>query len=379
MSRGLSGYKYISINYLYEGLVLDKDIYDSSSNQTLLTKNTVLTQSHISRLKQLKNVNQNIRVSMDLHKKLMEKGLPKVFEQKYLEDNVGYTQVKSSTADLFHNFEVSGNISYDQASGISESLSHKLDSVDPALILQCINGYNEVDEYLYRHSVNVALINGLMGKWLKLQSEEVSFLVIGGLMHDIGKTMVPQDILNAQRKLTDDEFEQVKKHSAYSYEIITKNSGFSDSVSKIALHHHEKMNGSGYPDRLVADNIPLHARITSISDVYDAIVSQRCYKKANSPFKILAAMAEQKFSDLDMKLVEIFTSMMPFELVGKTVLMSDGACALVKHVDPEDLEYPYVGIDSNIFKTDSSNYCVSMIPDDIDIDFNKHLSNISKQ
>ena len=138
------------------------------------------------------------------------------------------------------------------------------------------------------------------------------------------------------------------------------------------------MNGNGYPAHLVADNIPFFARITSISDVYDAMVSQRCYKKANSPFKILSALADQKFSDLDMKLVEIFTRMMPFELIGKTVLMSDGSVATVRHVDPDDMEYPFVQMSTQIFKTSEEISCVSMIPDDNEVDFSAHLSNVSK-
>ena len=376
MDGVLSGYKFISVNFLYEGLVLDKDVYDSSGSLTLLTKNTVLTDKHIAHLKQLKGADHNIRVSVELHRQLMDKGLPGIYEQEYLENNIGYSATKKKTADMFQKAESSGNISYDNASDISEAISDKLEKVDPALIFQCINGHNEVDEYLYRHSVNVALINGLMGKWLKFLSEEISFLVIGGLMHDIGKTRVPQDILNAQRKLKEDEFEIVKRHARYSFELMSNNQGFNDVVCLIALHHHERMNGSGYPGQLVADHIPLYARITAIADVYDAMVSKRCYKKANSPFKILSALSESQFSDLDMRLVEVFTRMMPFELIGKTVLMSDGSCATVRHVDPQELEFPYVEISSNIIKTDDKLYCVSMIPDELDYDFSQHFTSI---
>ena len=378
MSTGNNGFKFLSINYLYEGLVLDEDVYDSEGILTLLRKNTALTANHIIRLKQLKGMNQNIRVSAAMHKKLIENGLPKVFEQKYLEDSLGYTQVEKGTSDMFKNVEKSGSVSYDQASELSDSLSKTVTQADPALIFQCINGYNEVDEYLYRHSVNVPLINALMGKWLNLPQEEISLLVIGGLMHDIGKTMVPQEILNANRRLTDEEYEIIKKHATYSYELISKDKNFNEAVCKIALHHHEKMNGSGYPSKLVADQIPLYARITSISDIYDAMVSQRVYKKANSPFKILADLAEQKFSDLDMKLVELFTRMMPIELTGKSVLMTDGSVATVRHVDINDMEYPYVEMNKQILKTNDEFNCISMIHDGAEIDFNLHLTNIHK-
>ena len=377
MSGKSKGYKYIAIDYLFEGLTLDSDIYDSEGKVTLLAKNTVLTNSQIQRLKQLKGIKQNIRVSAVLHKELLEKGLPKVYEQRYLEEKTGYTQAKTEVAAMLKNIETKGSVSYDEATGLSASLTHKLEQVDPALILQCINGNNEVEEYLYRHSVNVGLLNGLMGKWLDMSPEETSVLVVGGLIHDIGKTKVPQDILNAPRKLTEEEFEMVKKHSTYSYEMLCEDKRFSEMVCNIALYHHEKMNGEGYPSRLVADNIPYLARITSISDIYDAMVSERCYKKAASPFKTLADLAEQKFSDLDVRLVDLFTKMMPLELTGKSVIMSDGEMATVKHVDLGDMKHPYVEINGQIVKTDDEFYCASMIQNKDDVDFGIHLSNLN--
>ena len=372
----MSKWKPISIDYLYEGLPLEEDIYDYKGNLLLLAKGTVLTETYINRLRQIKELGRNILVSVKLHGELIEKGIPEHFGQRHLEEKTGYAQLKNATLNLFEDIKSRHKVSYNQASDISKLLYGKLEDTDPALIFQCINGYREVDEYLFRHSVNVALLNGYMGKWLKLPAEEISVLVIAGLVHDIGKTLVPPNILNAPRKLTEAEFEIVKMHSVYSYELLSKEKRFRKIICEIARHHHEKMNGKGYPDHLIAEKIPYYARITTVSDIYDAMVSQRCYKNANSPFRILVSLTTQQFSDLDIRLVKLFTEMMPVELVGKWVLLSNGSVATVKHVNQKDLEYPLVEVSGEIIKTSEELYCVSMITDESDIDFSKHFKNL---
>lgn len=104
------------------------------------------------------------------------------------------------------------------------------------MIFQCINAPNPIDEYLRRHSVNVGLLNSLQGRWLGLPSQDVDRLVLAGLVHDVGKTQIPAAILNAPRRLSISEFEVVKMHPIYSYELL----GADRHFSKAARHHHEK-------------------------------------------------------------------------------------------------------------------------------------------
>lgn len=107
----------------------------------------------------------------------------------------------------------------------------------------------------------------------------------------------------------------------------------------------------------------LYARITSISDIYDAMVSKRAYKAASNPFKIISQFANKKFSELDMKLVKVFTDNMPLQLIDKSVLLSDGSIGTVKHIILHDLEFPIVEVNGKIRKTDENFYCVRMILD----------------
>lgn len=354
----------ISLEYLYPGLVVQDDIYNYSGKLLLIAHGITLTESMIEKLKHFNDSQNNVKVSPKLHQELINRGVPQKFKQPALEEKIGYTEIKEHTKSLITISQITNQIPYKQVCDIVGLAMERLKITDPAILFQCINGSNEIDEYLFRHSTNVAIINGLMGKWLNLNGTEVEDLVMLGLVHDIGKTRVPADILNAPRSLSEQEFEIVKKHSAYSYEMLNQNQNFNDTIKKSALCHHEKMNGSGYPNGLAADEIPLYARITAISDIYDAMVSSRCYKPAQSPFKVLLQMEHEQFSGLDIRLVNLFDKYMPKELIGKSVLMSNGAAGVVRYINEMNIEYPIVDINGEIIATNKNLYCVSMIIDE---------------
>ncbi|MCL2100044.1 MAG: HD-GYP domain-containing protein [Oscillospiraceae bacterium] len=353
----------ISIEYLYAGLVLQDDIYNYSGTLLLIPNGNTLTDNLIEQLKKFNNLEKNIKVSPRMYNTLLEYGAPQRARQADIEEKAGYTEAKNQTKDMLKIVEITNTVPYQQVYDIGELMQERLKITDPAVLFQCINGTNEVDEYLYRHSVDVSIINGLMGKWLDLNEDDMGSLVILGLVHDVGKTLIPPEILNKPGKLTDEEFEVIKRHSLYSHEILLNNGSFNDKVCEAARHHHEKMNGSGYPDHLAAEDISLYSRITSISDVYDAMVSKRVYKNAQSPFAVLKQMKEEQFWGLDIRLVNMFTEYMPRELLGKQVLMSNGVSGIVKHINDKNIEYPVVEVDGVVVATNKDLYCVSMLID----------------
>ena len=146
-------------------------------------------------------------------------------------------------------------------------------------------------------------------------------------------------------------------HAVYSYDLLTE---FAEPVRRAARCHHEKVSGYGYPDRLGGAGIPYEARITAVSDIYDAMVSQRAYKTPRSPFSIMAMLAELKGRDLESGLVDVFNSNMPVELLNKPVVMSDGTIGVIRSYDPDDIEYPMVEINGMIVKTGTKLYCTCM-------------------
>jgi HD-GYP domain-containing protein (c-di-GMP phosphodiesterase class II) len=351
----------ITIEYLYPGLVLYDDIYSYDGALLLLAKGITLTDVMIKRLKNFNSLQSNVRVSAKLYKELFERGFVQKHRQDALEAETGYSEVKNETKSMLTIAQVTNQVPYKQVCDIGKIAIERMRITNPAVLFQCISGSDEIDEYLFRHSANVAIINGLMGKWLGLDEKETEDLVILGLVHDIGKLRVPDGVLNVPRKFNDQEYEIVKKHPIYSHEMLSENYNFSDKIKLSARHHHEMMNGSGYPDGLRADEIPLYARITAVSNAYAARVSQRCYAPPESPFRVLAQMKAEQFSGLDIRLVNLFCDNMPKELLGKPVLMSNGMSAVVRFINDNNIEFPIVDVNGETMITNDKLYCVSMI------------------
>ncbi len=351
----------ISIDVLVPGMKIDYSIYcKRGPSFILLCKDTVITESFIKRLKDVAKYGENIYVPEGFQRQLLTESNYLRGVQKEFEDRIGYTDVKNETKALIDIISQGDVLPIEAFDKVSESINDRVSAFENYKIVQCINGVRKTDEYLYTHSANVAMLNGLMGKWLGYSPTEISALVKIGLLHDIGKTRIPKEILNKPGKLTDEEFSIIKNHPVFSYEMLMESGETDKDVLAGVRNHHEKMNGNGYPDGLNINTIPDFARITSISDVYDAMVARRVYKDSHSPFEILHQFSVGRFSDLDMNYVNSFLQYMPGELTGKLVIMSTGAIAKVRYVDPQDFTYPIVEIDDDIFVSNSENYCVSM-------------------
>ena len=279
------------------------------------------------------------------------------YHRRELESSTGYSAAKDKTFELLEEISHNKFIRQESLRCISAELSTRLNVTRPSIIISLINALAPVDEYLQRHCINVSLLNGLIGKWMGMERIGVDNLILTGLMHDCGKALIPSRVLKAPRKLNLVEFEVVKMHPINSYELLTE---FPEEMRFSARYHHEKINGRGYPDHLEGWEIPLDARITAISDVYDAMVSQRAYKHPSSPFRTLATLSDLRDVDLDAEIVDVFIKNMPNELVDKPVMMSDGSVGIVRSIDGEDLEYPFVEIDGTTVKSDCDLYCTSM-------------------
>lgn len=187
-----------------------------------------------------------------------------------------------------------------------------------------------MDNYTYQHSVNVAVLSIVIGMGLKLNKSRLLDLALGALLHDIGKIFVPKEILLKPGKLTPEEYDEIKKHPKRGYEYVSKFS-FISSVSKIIiLEHHEKYDGTGYPDGISADQINLLANVVSIADVYDALTSDRPYKKPmcpNDAFEYILGNADKMFR---FDIVNIFSKVIVPYPEGTMVKLSNGDIAIVQ-------------------------------------------------
>ncbi|MFW6015951.1 MAG: HD-GYP domain-containing protein, partial [bacterium] len=184
--------------------------------------------------------------------------------------------------------------------------------------------------YTFKHSVNVAVISILIGKLLNYNMDKLIDLGIGGLLHDIGKILLPQEILKKPGKLNYEEYKILKEHPRLGFEYIKKYESISPRARNIVLLHHERLDGSGYPKGISGDEIHDFARIGAIADVYDALSSDRIYRKSWSISDIIEFLIANVNTKFDFKFVEIFIRNIAIYPNGMTVVLSDGKKAIVK-------------------------------------------------
>lgn len=181
----------------------------------------------------------------------------------------------------------------------------------------------EYDEYTYTHSLNVGLIAGLIGKTMNFETEKINKLIISGILHDVGKSRISFEILNAPRQLTIEEYSLIKKHVIFSKEILLENGIIDEEILDSATYHHERFDGKGYFRGLKGYDIPLFGRITSISDVYDALTSKRIYKNIWNNYKVVSHIIQNSNKMFDPEIVSNFIKTFGIYPPGTRVVLSD--------------------------------------------------------
>jgi len=220
--------------------------------------------------------------------------------------------------------------------------------------LACIVNIREKDEYLLEHSVSVAVYMAIFARYLKIERSIVEELSVGAFLHDVGKIMVPDDILNKPGKLTDDEFTIMKTHANHSIDIITKTPNVSKLSLEVAALHHEKINGGGYPNQVKGNDITKYGRMIAICDIFDALTADRCYKDGFShvkAFAILRELAQQ--NHLDVVLVDKFIKCAGVFPVGSLVELKSKKVAIIEQRNPNDPTKPKV---KSFYSTKMNHY-----------------------
>ncbi len=211
-------------------------------------------------------------------------------------------------------------------------------------IIQCLNEIKSADEYTYTHCVNVAFYSMLTAKWMKLPDQAIEEIVQAGLLHDIGKTKIPIEILNKNGKLTTKEFEIMKEHPRFGYEMLKDIDGISDEILEAVLQHHERIDGSGYPYQLRSEELNMYTKIIAVADVYDAMTQNRVYKKKVSPFESFQMFLTTGISSYDTAVLSAFLKHLAVYYVGTKVLLSNGEIGEIVYVPPQDITCPVINI-----------------------------------
>jgi HD-GYP domain-containing protein (c-di-GMP phosphodiesterase class II) len=278
----------ISIDYIKPGMCVARPVYNSDG-QILLNKNVILSERYIKRLEDF-NITA-IYIDDGL--------LPELEVDDVIKDETRIKAVinlKKITAKQPDN-NIGSSILV--STGVIESINTIMDELlSTHNIMVNLTDIRSSDDYVFYHSINVCVLAIITGIALGYDRGRLKDLAIGAMLHDIGKIKVPTQILNKPGKLTKEEFDIIKAHSQWGYEILKTNPTVSIISRIAAFQHHERYNGEGYPQGLRGSQIHEFGQIVGLVDMYDALVADRVYRKAFSPneaYEMLAGSGDYYF------------------------------------------------------------------------------------
>lgn len=200
------------------------------------------------------------------------------------------------------------------------------------------------DDSVYAHSINVALISAMLGHWLKMPEENLTILTAAALLHDIGKTKIPLEILNKPGRYTDEEFSLVRQHPSFGYEILLPFEQLDPRIKNAALMHHERCDGLGYPNGMKFYDIDDFSQIVAIADVYDAMTAARSYRDPLCPFQVIADFELEGLQKYNPKFILTFLERIAYTYQNHRVMLSDGRSAHIIMLNRQFLSRPVVGV-----------------------------------
>ncbi|OJV62304.1 MAG: hypothetical protein BGO41_05760 [Clostridiales bacterium 38-18] len=368
--------KRVDFNQLAEGMILGAPIVDAEGIVELLSRGTHLTQRHIALLEKMKITDIYILeyegepystpeldlekiiskakiadVNFDLEK--LKSDLAEIDEQVYeptirsvvnrnmeihvltgegnVPIDIKHEKAIADTRAIFDEIQQDGELNLDRIrKNVEDLLPDMIRNND---VLMRLNQLKENDDYTFQHSVRVSIIATMIGKWLGYTKEELVELGEAGLLFDIGKLNIPEFVLKKPTNVTMEEYELIKKHAQFGYSILLRTKGVSSNIKYAALHHHERLDGSGYPLRLKEGQIHDFAKIIMVCDVFDALITDRPYKKGMSPLMAADYISWYSGKLFDGEVCYVFIKRLSEYFMGKKVVLSDGSEGVIVYVD----------------------------------------------
>lgn len=350
----------ISIEKSKTGMRLAKPILNDYGT-VLINKEIELTELMIQRLKMIGVDSIYIQ---DMRTEDIE--IEDVLSEKTRE--LAMRTIKDTFQDLFkekliHHSLAKGNLSK-MFRPVLENILEDMKR-NQKVILMLTNIYIR-DLYLYSHSLNVAMYSIALGMAKGYNTQQLMDLGIGALLHDIGKTQIPIEILEKRGLLTEEEMTLIKKHAIYGYDILRKEEGFSLLSAHCALQHHERLLGQGYPRGIDGEQIHEYAKIVAIADVYDALISHRVYKEPMLPHMALDYLFSRAEEEFDPEWLNIFHKNIALYPIGTTVTLNTGESGVVIDINANYPDRPIIRVlETRLEEELTSPY---------EIDLSKHLS-----
>ena len=347
---------------LVPGMIVAEDLFDLN-NRLLLPKGSVLTDANISTFAIHGVFNVLIRVP----KKPVVAPTPKPVEtpaSKPLKEvpahgfATHYERVRQS--EEFKHFQqdydknintfkqyiklvLSGRAMLDPNILYSNTISQLSNLPNGTNMFDLLQNMRDYDDSVFAHSINVSLICRILAQWMKLSDSEVELAATCGLLHDIGKLSVPQELISKPGKLTPAEFQTIKKHTVLGYQTLL-NHNIDHDICEAALMHHERCDGSGYPLHSKAPEINFYAKMVAIADVYDAMTAARVYRGPLCPFQVIDLFSHEGLQKYDPDMIMTFLEHIVNTYVSNACTLSDGREGTIVFINKEDLAHPIVQI-----------------------------------
>ncbi len=328
----------LSTSDLIPGMVIAQDVV-SDSFVNIVSESTVVTKELIEKLDRLEI--QFVYILTEMQEDPDEK---KVFDSLDSEEALDYNFSRTITAikNIFSDLMIGSMNIKDE---LEESMNPLLEGIlHNNNILSSLRKMTYDDEYLFKHSLNVGMVSAMIGKWLNLEEWEIKEIATAGAIHDIGKSKIPRYVLNKPNELSQAEFGIVKQHSNYGFNLLTEGNEFNSRIKEAVLSHHERFDGSGYPNGLAGENIPLYGRIIAIADSFDAMTQDKVYSGRISPFKAAENIKQMSFSSLDPRISNLFLKKISEFYVGNKVILSTGEEGEVIYLNKFDLNKPLIKV-----------------------------------
>lgn len=307
------------------GMTLAKDVY--RGEQLLIPKGTVLNDEALNILRYSSIISIAVYGQDDSKKSMVtipekthtenlrESESFQHFEENFHETTESFTYTLNDIA--IRNKEIDIDHMFEAANEIIEAKSN------PYQLMDILSNIRYFDDSTYAHSLNVAMLANVLGKWLRLEEHDLKLLTVAGMLHDIGKVMMPPEIIKKPGRLTKEEFEIIKQHPVKGYELL-KSKQVDENIAQVALLHHEKCDGTGYPLGIKGEKINEMAKLITIIDIYEAMTANRCYRDGICPFAVIRMFEEEGYKKYDPKYLIPFLQGISDTYIHNTVLLNDG-------------------------------------------------------
>jgi putative nucleotidyltransferase with HDIG domain len=338
--------KKILISQAVPGMIVAADIF-TTDNHLIISKGTTLTDKVITRLEFYSIIDLSVYHLTAAIDNTIEDNSTTYYEkikksESFHRFHLAYTNtVNNFKESLDHIATHKDEINLDDLLAEMHRMLNQGDSnIELLNMLHCMRNY---DDTTYVHSMNVAIICNIMGKWLNFTPEDLEVITLCGLLHDIGKLMVPYDLITKPGKLTDTEFSTVKAHTIRGYNLI-KAKKIDARIKHAVLMHHERCDGSGYPYGFYNEQIDPFAKLVAIADVYDAMTSARVYRGPLCPFEVISIFETEGYSKYDPTYIMTFLSGIVQTYVNNTVKLSDGQTGNIIMINKMELARPIIRV-----------------------------------